>query len=141
MKSFIYYIIPLLVGIATILGREYWLLYLMELDVFDCTYTKNHIEVNSVLGTILFVLGVMLIFIYLIFMKIKAKNKKEYSFLEKVLLTMSITFLIEVVLNGFLFPFLLGDAGLMAVAFYFTYFLTVPIALGSSYLWIIWNDR
>lgn len=53
---------------------------------------------------------------------------------------MAIAFFIEIVLNGFLFLVCFKSGGMIAVTYYLTYIITVPIALILAYIWILNNE-
>ena len=132
MKSVIYYIIPILVLVSTIVGRFYYLTLIFYLDAFSWTFADNTVSIKSIFGTILFLMSIVLILKYLLCMGRKSKNDKVYSFFEKVLVVVAISLFIEITVNGLLIlcsPF----------TQFLTFLFTIPLALVVSYFWIVLN--
>jgi hypothetical protein len=141
MKRLIYYIIPVLVAGATLLGRYYWFMLKSDLFfAFDWMNSNDSLSLKSVLGTAGFIVPILLVLIYLLWMLRKHKKGIEYSFIQKMFVVIAFAFFVETFVNGIFFAIILRDILGLFVAYGFTLILTVPLALILSYLWIWGND-
>jgi len=134
MKLLIYYIIPLLVLAATFLGRFYY--FILLLDAYAWIYNSDiPVSFKVIFDTTIHILSILLVLIYLLYMRRKHKRGHVYSFIKKVSVVVAIAFFIEIAINGLL----MLTSGAIAVLYGLSYMFTVPLALFVSYFWIVIN--
>ncbi len=128
MKRLIYYIIPVLVALATFAGL--WFSY--ESWGIERDYSDEYGLFKFVMRIIASALSVLAAYAYIVWMWWKHRKGRKFSFVQQVFLVMAIPFFLAVVL--------VEVATLIdTFLFLFASLLTAPLSLIISYVWIAKN--